>query len=285
MRTFDQIIFDELAARRPVMLEEVGYLKIDGVPAKVTNKNTVSAPRNVVAYTPDAQAEARNVINIFESEGTDYQQARDQYYAWLAEARRDDALTIQGAGVLKDGIFTLTPELDKILNPNSKAVVVKRKSTAWIWIIIIAALLLLIFFGYRSCNVDNEKKTAQTENARKPVEPAAVPDTVTAAVKSEPQPATDVTAAGNGPNYPLAGRYYVVAGVFDIPENADKLIAQLKRKFPDLTFEKFDYPGVRPGRTMVTVYSSTKQNETLNMRRQLAWSYDMHEYWIYPPLY
>lgn len=283
MRTFDQIIFDELAARRPVMLEEVGYLKIDSVPAKVTGKNTVSAPRNVVAYTPDAHAEARNVINILESEGTDYQQARDQYYGWLAEARRDDAITIQGAGVLKDGIFTPTLELDKILNPNTQAVVVKRKSMAWLWIVILVALLLLIFFGYRSCNADKKKKPAQTENVQKPIEPVMAPDTVSTAVQSEPQPADD--SAGNGLNYPLAGRYYVVAGVFDIPENADKLIAQLKRKFPDLTLEEFDYPGVRPGRTMVTVYSSTKQSETLNMRRQLAWGYDLHEYWIYPPLY
>ena len=284
MRTFDQIIYDELAARRSVMLEEVGYLKIDSVPAKVTGKNTVSAPRNVVAYTPDAHTEARNVINILESEGVDYQQARDQYYGWLAEARKDDVVTIQGVGVLKDGIFTPTPELDKVLNPNSQAVTVKRKSSAWLWIIIIVVLLLLVFFGYRSCNSDKKEKQVQTENVQKPVEPATIPDTVSTNVQSEAQPIEDQTA-GKGLNYPLDGRYYVVAGVFDFPENADKLIEQLKRKFPDLTMEKFDYPGIRPGRTMVTVYSSTQPKETLNMRRQLAWSYDLHEYWIYPPLY
>ena len=284
MRTCDQIIFDELAARRSVMLEEVGYLKIDSIPAKVTGNKTVSAPRNVVAYTPDMHAEARNVINILESEGIDYQQAREQYYGWLAEARKDNVITIQGAGVLKDDIFTPTPELEKILNPGSQAVVVKRKNTAWLWIVIIAALLVLIFFGYRSCNEDKKKKQAQTENVEKPAEPVMAPDTVSTNVQPEQQPA-DGQTDGNGLNYPLDGRYYVVAGVFDFPENADKLIEQLKRKFPDLTMEKFDYPGIRPGRTMVTVYSSTNPTETLNMRRQLAWSYDLHEYLIYPPLY
>lgn len=282
MRTFDQIIFDELAAQRAVLLEGVGYLKVENIPAKLTGKNTISAPRNVVVYTPDLHAEAKNVINILESEGIDYQQARDQYYAWLAEARRDNILRIYSVGVLKDGIFMPTAELDTRLSPYQAAVVVKHKSMAWLWLIIIAAVLLLLFFGYRHWESADKGEASQTENIQTP-QPAPAVAVDTTATTSPEIPADDQQVVGKAYNYPVPGRYYVVAGVFDIPENADKLIVKLKRQFPDMTFEKFDYPGARPDRTMVTIYSSTKHNEALNMRRELAWSYDLHEYWIYPP--
>lgn len=280
MRTFDQIIFDELTAQRAVLLEDIGYLKIENIPARIADKNSVIAPRKVVVYTPETPAGARNVINILESEGVDYQQARDQYYAWLADARKDGALRIYSAGVLKDGIFMPTAELDKKLNPDFRAaVIVKRNSMAWLWIVVIIVLALLVFLGFHFCgstdNTDGRQQTVTVQTQKPAVE--AVPDTVSTAVIPVDN------GQGTGLNYPVPGRYYVVAGVFDIPENADRLINSLKRQFPDLTFEKFDYPGTRPDRTMVTVYSSTKHHETLNMRRELAWSYDLHDFWIYPP--
>lgn len=286
MRTFDQIIFDELAAQRPVMLEEVGYLNIDSLPAKITGKGSVSAPRKVVKYAPDAYPDARNVINILESEGVDYQQARDLYYGWLAEARTGDTLTVKGAGVLKAGAFAMSPELNGQLNPNAQpAAAVKNKSTAWLWIIVVIAILLSLFFLYRSCSSDTGTQPLPVETIELPAPTIAVPDSAALAAADSLKNAANTQVEGNGMNYPVPGRYYVVAGVFDIPENADNLIRILTPKFPDLTFEKFDYPGIRPGRTMVTIYSSTKYNETLNMRRELAWSYDLHEYWIYPQIY
>ncbi len=280
MRTYDQIIFGELADRRPVILEEVGYLKIENVPAKMEG-NSVSAPRNIVMYTSEANPEARNVINILESEGIDYQQARDRYYEWLWNARKEGVLAIEEAGELRDGVFTPTGELDKRLNPGrQETVVVKRKrGKAWLWILLVIALLLLLLFGYKRCGSCIFKPEQPIVAVQQPAAPAATDTT------ARPIPPQAVEHPEKSLNYPLPGRYYVVSGVFDIPENADKLIRQLKVKFPDLAFEKFDYPGSRPGRTMVSVFSSAKYSEALNMQRQLAWNYDLQEYWIYPPMY
>lgn len=294
MRTFDQIIFDELSAGRSVMLEEIGYLNIDARPAQVTRNNTIAAPRKVVVYTPDAISDARNAINILEAEGVDYQQARDQYYTWLAEARKDSKLTILNTGVLKDSIFTPSTELQKILNPNAAVeIAAKRGGNGWIWIVIVIILLLLLaFFLCRSCNGISKRMNEpnKVETAVQQQTPAeVVPDSAAVAqAKAREAELAEANATANatqntgGMNYPAKGRYYIVAGVFDIPANADNLIKLLKPYFPDFTYEKFDYPGIRPGRTMVTVFSSTNYAETLNMRRQLAWNHDLYDYWIYP---
>lgn len=276
MKNIEQIIFDELAAQNPIFLEEVGYLHVENIPARMKGKNSVSAPRNVVIYTPDTpNTEIKNIINILEAEGTDYQQARDEYYAWLAEAFKDGTLTIAGAGILKNSVFSPTKELDKALNPNSQVVAVKRKNNTWLWILLILVLLAVLLFGYKRCSEDaaNKKQPVVTESPT-PVEPE--PE-----ITAEPEPQQEEEPAA-GFNYPVPGRFYVVSGVFDIPSNADKQIAELKREFPDLTFEKFDYPEGRQGRTMVTVYSSTRRGEALDIRREMAWSYDFHDYWIYP---
>lgn len=295
MNAYDQIIFDELVQHRPVHLNEVGYLKVETYPARIKDGRSISAPRNVVAFTSEPTENARNIVDILIEKGTDHQTAWNEYGEWLARSRKDDKLIIDGAGTVNNCIFIPTPELDKALNPNSPGTVaVKPRSKAWIWILIGIIVLGAIFFiGMHYCENEDGiwkcKKPAQTttlSTTTMPEQPAADSTTANSSAGESKVANDTVNISAALPlselGFPVEGRHYVVGGVFDIPENADIYVNFIKRNFPELKPEKFSYPGTRTGRIMVTVYSSDKRSEVLDIRRQLAWSYDLHDYWLFP---
>lgn len=281
MRVYDRIIFDELVAGRPVLLNEVGYLEVVTKPAQMRSDRSVSAPRRMAVYTSNAPQNARNVVDILISTGVEDQSAWDQYNAWLAESRKDGAVVVEGVGrINRDYNFFPAGELEQALNPGGESVAVKPRSRGWIWIVVVVLLLLILLF-LRFCTDTFVPRTevappVRTEITEPAPDPAPQPEVVPAETGSQS------TDPASGLSYPIEGVHYVVAGVFDLPENADKYIASLKRTYPQLTPEKFAYPGIRPGRTMVTVFSSDRRGQALDLRRELAWTYDLHDFWLFP---
>lgn len=73
----------------------------------------------------------------------------------------------------------------------------------------------------------------------------------------------------------VSGRYYVVAGVFDDPANADKAAQAIAAREPSLRAEKYPYAG----KTMVTIFSSDNNAEAQNAVRR--YSHLSKDLWVY----
>ena len=279
MRVYDQIIFDELTAGRPILLNEVGYLKVVTKAAELKNNKSVTAPRRIVVYDAEAPEGAHNVVDILAAQGTDIQAAWDQYNGWLAESRKEGELIIEGVGkVTAEYKFIPTKDFDKVMNPGAEEnITVKPHSKAWIWIVVVVLLLLIVAF-LRFCTNTFAPRNEEPVIVEQPA-PAPEPQPVQQQPEKAPDPNVDPVT---GLRYPLEGMHYVVGGVFDIPENADKYIEELKKTYPESMPEKFAYPGVRPGRTMVTVFASDKRSEALDVRRDYALTFFLQDFWLYP---
>jgi hypothetical protein len=109
MNRIESLIFNELASHRAVALPRVGTLRVVRRHAQ-TEGGEVKAPENQVVYSLETDGD----IPTLGSLGVD----EHEYNQWLDGALKDDKLTIEGVGTLVLGEFTLSPELDRALNPS-----------------------------------------------------------------------------------------------------------------------------------------------------------------------
>lgn len=272
MKTIDQLIFDELVSRGSASLEGVGTLTVKTAPARMDN-GKISAPHKTVAFDSSFAGESVSVMKLLEK-GTTSDKAKELYDTWLTKAKEGDSLSISGVGKLNGSDFTVAPELEKALNPASaEEVAAKPRRRGLLWIII-AIILLLLLLGLYMCN---RKGSGCGLFSCKQPEVVVVP------LPEKPEPVAEPPKQPTEPAKPAVpekGKYYVVAGVFDIPSNADNYVESLKKRFPGMDIQKLPF---RDNRTMVTMFSSTDWNTALEQRRKLAReNYDeMYEIWIY----
>ncbi len=83
--------------------------------------------------------------------------------------------------------------------------------------------------------------------------------------------ATGKSAAGS------FDRYMVVGGMFVVPGNADKYIAEMRRHFPDLDYVKHPYGSG----TLVSVGSAPDRTEAQRTRNSIARQTGHYDMWVY----
>ena len=276
MESIDKIIFNMLASRRPVVLPGVGTLHVERR-AAVVSGHDVKAPENRVAFSKTEHEGVQTLPQILESMGMGREHAHRSYEQWLDGSTHDDRLTINDVGSLHQGRFSPAAQIEHALNPTAYADSGhperprNKRCLTHILLIVITALLLLLasLFAYNTFykKWGCAKKRAQSEAVTQ--QPAQVaPETVEPVVTNDATTAVPAVAVK---------RFHVAAGAFAIEQNADRLIARLVARYPDLQPQKVTY---RNGLTVVSLFSSDNRNEVVVQRRALARSHDNQEYWI-----
>lgn len=200
-------------------------------------------------------------------QGTDEEQAKEQYTEWLAAACTEEGVVIPSVGKVQDGVFVVASDLERALNPGVVSPVylpdnvgVKRVVT-WIVLAIVVgvglSVVLILWIESRS--------QIQGVNRMLPEEVPAVVDT-TSATSVRPV-ATDSVPKAPKPAVPsVQGKYKVIVGTYSTEANADKFIASAKQKNDTLHYEKLPRPN---GRIMVVAYASDSEQEAQRMLRTL----------------
>lgn len=291
MNTVEKSIFDALASGRGVNLPGLGSLFVVRQPAGFVSGKVLRPPHNKVAFSPE------------QHEGYLSLSGRE-YDAWFAAAVRDrKVVEIGGTGVLRDGVFYPSVELFSALNPDgAEPVVLRRRPLLWwktaVSVVLIAGAVIggvIWLDGHlsgmaedadRSLVADIQDVASAEAAAADHLERDALVSTVESgsavpseevAADSAPVVAEPVSETGAAADVSEAAVvYHVVAGVFSEEANADKLIARDDLGIGSANYIKVPFAG---GKTLVSAFSTTSQEEALARRRLLCGT--SGDLWIY----
>lgn len=216
------LLFDALAAGRAVWLPQVGSLVPESHGAWQRSRKRLEVPLRRVVFH-----EEQHGVSLVDLIGSP--SAEETYDHWLAGVRTEEGLSIPGVGELVQGAFTASHQLDVALNPLGHGPLDLRPRRSNAPLFILLALLLLGGAGYgvwwwknnAACGgMQNEASKAITEI--EPQQPVAVeheaPEQSRNIVPDEPEDTRHSLHA-------VAGRTYVVLGVYSIEENARRAAA------------------------------------------------------------
>jgi len=295
MKTIDRIVFDALAARRGVVLPDVGTLEVRRVGARRLSDTHISPPRSEVTFSHEwGSGTAGSLVAAIAAErGIGESEAAAEYSAWLDGARREQGSVDAGAaGEIVNGRFIASEELMRALNPaGGEAVTVdgngRRSSRAWLWIVALVAIALAAFCLFKCCGDGGFRFGRKAAAVVEEVAPAATPLDAAgvAAAEAARAAATEAEGAmngkgaltGKGDRYAGTDRFHVIVGAFAVESNADNYIARLKREHPELTPVKLPHPVT--GYNMVSIIQTSTRRQAVN-RMNLYWDID-ENMWIY----
>ncbi len=286
MNAVDKIIFNALATRQSVLLPGVGTLRVEQKSAQSLSGRRVMAPRHGVVFSPSEELGGESIVSLITAIGSlNEEQAGELYRVWLEERRKGETLTIDRVGTLSEGRFVMASALGKALNPIPESVVRMRRrgaSPRWAWILTGVIVLVLCvccfsyfvwdFMGLRPYFAPANRMQIETIEPVVTSDSAAVSaDTVAVneapAAESVGADAEEVIArslaaqvAQNQPAKASVPLFHVIAGTFSVEANADRCIAELRKKHGELAFRKIPAPS---GRFMVSVYSSERKDDAL----------------------
>ncbi|MCD8102058.1 MAG: SPOR domain-containing protein [Alistipes sp.] len=307
MDEIGKIVLNSLLTRRSVWLPAVGTFCTEYSPARDNGDGTVTPPATRVVFTDRQEEGAVPITDLIPQEpGGDTPSVK--YDRWLARATERGPVVMEGIGVVSNGVFTPYESLNNSLNPITPAgkptrlKPVARKSssgkglgrTEKIWLVLIALFILILAGGWTwytkyydgptdrrahnpaiSDNLDDiPEATGAVGGDEGETEEVVV---VEPGAPTEPAPARPQESTSR-PGAAPAG-FYVVGGVFSVPENADKYIRQMSAKFPDLDYRKhYPYQG---DKTVVTLFGSPDRAEANRQRRRIEDLILEFDLWLY----
>ncbi|MEG1701118.1 MAG: hypothetical protein RR270_07525 [Alistipes sp.] len=270
IQQIDRLVGDLLAGGGEVFLPGVGSLYTERLGAQRLSKGRVQPPCCEVSFQT-AQRGVSLVDEIAAALQCDVARAQSIYDNWLSETYAGNTLTIEGVGVLKFKNLKLDKLFDLRLNPQGREPIhiQSKRRVDWALGIGIAAILIAAGIGgYQFLMNYSDQETelttlAQTEQQQEAqsvapssdrdlVEPNAAVDsaavTSPTTIESAPNAASATTttasvapATSTTPASLVAGRFYVVLGVFSTADNAQRAMAEAAAKKPALRCEIYDF--------------------------------------------
>lgn len=269
----NNIIFNLIVSGRGVWLPDIAALRTVRRPAQPgTSSRTVLPPRLTVEFTSHREGvslveEIARVASIEETA------ARDIYDRWIEKCLVDGILTIDGIGVLRGKSFVADNALTELLNADAggEIKVVKHRRSHRLPVIVSAVLLLAAAAGALYWLLCRDMTNAQSDDTGSVELPAAVVQPAAAdAAKPVAEPSvvepqqeqTGVTSIDEGqtsasdvePDRVAAAeteaaevetkpaaesdiRYRVIIGSYSTRSNAERAVADARRRVPGLRCE------------------------------------------------
>lgn len=303
MNTVDKIIHNTLLRRQGTFLPSVGDLVVERVVGKMVERGEVVAPAWRVVFSKNRHEGLLSIEALIEQElELDAQSAQTLYNRWLIEAKRDNAIVIEGVGKISNGFFTPTKSFATLISPfagttlrlkrnNLKPILntmVIAVSVCVIGVLLLVGTgILVISDGSIKYMSESELEVAVSAPSIDPLPPMPVVldslETVvgdsTAEVKdtviSTPQK-TEVEPIKPDVHLTTGVTYHLVGGVFSTTENADKCIASVRSKDGKLPVVKIPFKG---DKILVSIYSSQNGEVVEAKKRELESIFP--DVWVY----
>ncbi len=249
-----RVVRNRLAAEETVFLPGIGSLGIRRTPARRLSATRIVPPCRDVEFS-SAERGVSLVDTIARAAACTPEQAAEAYRRWLDKSldAQNGRLEIVGVGTLIQKSFRPDPAFDRLLNPQSRDIRIRRRTTPWwLWSLSTLGIVFLaaagIFwldpvtrwpelFSTAPAAVEMRRRTPavhphtplRAEATPQPAVPAVDP-TVTAL--TEPAPAAP---AEEEIVRTRSGESYVVLGIFSSERNARRAIEQAIAQIETLT--------------------------------------------------
>ena len=287
------LVFNALAKRQGINLPGVGALHVVTSAARTEERNTLVPPVNRVELLPDAQPGFLDVIDLLARYGeTDRDDAQQTYNSWLAQVSSEEGVTIDSVGLVSEGTFRPAPQMAAVLNPAGTAPMrLPRKGSGngllW-WVVLAVVVGAGISVGaiawLESRDAPYPPRTVRTAPSEAgdaaednlPSSPASLSGAEADTAAGNVVPAKELTPSV--PSVPAAGqkRYYVIVGAYSTEQNADRFIAEARKKDDSLPYEKLPQPN---GRILISIFGSDSERQAVQKKREYEVMFEGS--WVY----
>ncbi|MEG2240800.1 MAG: hypothetical protein RSC12_06795 [Alistipes sp.] len=253
----NKLVYNLLIGEGAVHLPSVGSLSVESRSAELSGES-LRPPYRMLTFT--SQLRGTSLVSAIRlAARCEPTQAQDIYDRWLAHTHDAEVLTIGGVGVLRYKNFTVSPEFDKVLNPQDRSTIrlVRSRLVSGSVVLLVLFLMLLCvaaYFGYDSLMPTQTSPMAVVQPVAEPM-PA---DTLEVADEIDTMHVENVSAELQPTALPTeavvftSGRSYVVLGVFSTCENALRVVGAAREKQADLSVGVYRYGA----KYMVSVFES-----------------------------
>ena len=249
-----RVVRNRLAAEETVFLPGIGSLGIRRTPARRLSATRIVPPCRDVEFS-SAERGVSLVDTIARAAACTPEQAAEAYRRWLDKSldAQNGRLEIVGVGTLIQKSFRPDPAFDRLLNPQSRDIRIRRRTTPWwLWSLSTLGIVFLaaagIFWLDPVTRWPELFSTAPDVVEMRLLTPAVQPDT-TLRAEATPQPAvpavdptvtalTEPAPAGPAEEEIVrtrSGESYVVLGIFSSERNARRAIEQAIAQIETLT--------------------------------------------------
>lgn len=280
-----RLIANRLACGGDIFLPNVGSLFVVHHGAEQLSKQWIQPPYRRVEFTSQERGESLTDM-IARAASCDADAAQTVYDRWLEQVRKEDTLTITGVGTLTHKTFTLVSEFERRLNPQGRAPMRLRRSSGVDWVLVLGMMAIVataIVVGYylmqehflrmqqpAEVAVASEPVVAETVDI---VEPVASDSTTVVAVSAVGSVVPAVQS--NELQTLVAGRHYVVMGVFLTRENAENAVKLFAGRQPDLNYTIYRFGS----RFMVSGHVSDDKEKARDFIRNHSGRFS--DMWVY----
>lgn len=294
MSQTDNLIFNELAAKRDVCLPNVGSLIVRCTGAKRLSARRLLPPHTDILFSKESRGTSL-VDTIATVAGVSQERAAAIYGQWLQNNLREGVLTIEGVGVIHENEFAADRQFDNLINPMGNKEIRIQPLTNW-FVISFAVLCLLFAIGVAGYIIYSEHifadkmekssvgKIAAAPTVAEPVvaeQPTAEPAETTQ-TKAPVQNAAEQTTANEEQQTDIlpmsVGNSYAVWGVYAELANAEEWQSRVNRRFTDLDARIYRYGE----RYMVALFECNTRSECVRKAESLKErSHTFDEVWVY----
>ena len=238
----NKLIYNAIVKYHAVYLPDMGTLSVVRHPATMSSKNELIPPRFDVELSLDNRA--KSLVDIISAEvAVDKQRAEEIYARWLDKLREGGVMVIDRVGTLRDKNFVADAEIIKALNISNRPFrVTRRRNYAPLYILI--ALVALGAIGYGGwwyfntqqgvMSVDTLAEEQVIQEVELPlVEEPKVPEVVVV----EDAQIEETIASDWRENEGI--RHWVVVGSYSTTENAERAIADIVKRLPEMQCDYF----------------------------------------------
>lgn len=300
----DAIVFNAILEGVKVSLPGVGSISTVRHPASFRSSSEIIPPHHTFAFS--GSQDGVSLVGMIASVAQiDEQRALDTYMEWLEHARdKGDVIRIGGVGRIEGKTFTPTIELKRALDPTFQTLVhVHPKGSLWLrvtlFIVLAAAGLAVAFLpDIRQFAEEMLSTYGSVADTREPLRDAGagmdnvipcvdtcrveesvdVPDTLAMAPSEDAVVQHSYDAAAPEVGELVAGRSYLVLGVFREKANASVETERIRGIAPQVTVLAYRFGD----KTMLSVFESESLEECSAKARELKeTNAAFDDVWIY----
>ena len=277
----NKLIYNAIVKYHAVYLPDVGTLSVVRHPATMSSKNELIPPRFDVELSLDNRA--KSLVDIISAEvAVDKQRGEEIYARWSDKLHKGGIMVIDRVGTLRNNSFVADAEIIKALNiSNQPFRITRKRNYAPLYLLLTLVVLgALGYGGWRYFDTKQDQVVVEIvaeEQVMPEVELPTVQDTQPVEIEMIEEEASNNEIIESDWRDKDGIRHWVVVGSYSTTENAERAIADIVKRLPEMQCNYFKLGSM----FAVAAFGSADIVECQEFKN--AHSKEFPQSWVYTP--
>lgn len=277
----NKLIYNAIVKYHAVYIPDVGTLCVVRHPATMSSKNELIPPRFDVELSLDNRA--KSLVDIISAEvAVDKQRAEEIYARWSDKLHKGGIMVVDRVGTLRNNSFVADAEIIKALNISNQPfrITRKRNYAPLYFLLTLVVLGALGYGGWRYFDTKQDQIVVEIvaeEQVIPEVELPLVQDTQPVEIEMIEEEASNNEVIESDWRENEGIRHWVVVGSYSITENAERAIADIVKRLPEMQCDYFKLGSM----FAVAAFGSADIAECQEFKN--AHSKEFPQSWVYTP--